>query len=561
MPVQYFVENIDTQRGSIYRLANNSPLDWIMIEGGPYSAPAGQYALRIQLQNYTYGHPFPHHPLLDFTVWDGNLVPSTVLSVEYSAYIYNALGGQGADDIGGNDSGNILQGDPTDVFGGADWLRGFGGDDTIYGVGGSDRIDGGDGNDRLYGDWDSGEQDRGNFAAGDDTVDGGANDDSIWGDAGQNVLIGGQGRDTLLYNGFFDDGFTSYFAVINLRNGSASVTAIDSYSGDRILISTDSISGFEHVIGTDGNDVILSYAADVFPGALPTYLDGGAGHDSLVGGSGAENLVGGSGDDTLVSGDIVGVGSTLDQLAGGAGNDTYVLTDAAVIDEINYGGSGIDTLVLNYAAAGFVLQGNLENLVMRAGAGTGPVTGNALANAMTGNALSNRINGGAGNDTLTGGAGDDSLYGGADGDRLSGGSGNDLLSGAAGNDTLTGASGNDVLNGGLGNDTLVGNAGRDVLNGGGGRDLFVFSAATDSGTGLNADRIQGFVSGEDRISLKPLAVADVFIGAAAFSNRAGEWRYDSVTGLLSGDLDGNGSADFVLNLGPGTALAATDLLF
>jgi hypothetical protein len=35
MPVQYFIENIDTQRGSIYRLAQNSTLDWIFANGGP----------------------------------------------------------------------------------------------------------------------------------------------------------------------------------------------------------------------------------------------------------------------------------------------------------------------------------------------------------------------------------------------------------------------------------------------------------------------------------------------------------------------------------------------
>lgn len=560
MPVQYFVEDIDTLRGSYYRLAQNSTLDWIFADGGPYTAPPGQYALRIQLQNYIYGHAFPNHPLLTLTQWNGALVPTTLLTVEYSAYIYNARGSAGADDIGGNDSWNILQGDPTDVFGGNDWLRGFAGNDTIYGVGGSDLIEGGDDNDHLYGDWDAEAQDQGNFAAGDDTVDGGAGADSIWSDAGQNVLIGGQGRDTVLYTGFFSTGVTYHYAHINLQTGIASVAAVDTYTGEQYEVARDTLSEFEHVIGTDGDDVIIGYAAELYYHAPAITLDGRYGNDSLVGGTGADNLLGGAGDDTLISGDAPGARILLDYLAGGAGNDTYVLTETAIIDEYNYGGGGIDTLVLGYAAAGFELEFGLEHLILQAGAGALAATGNTSANAMTGNGFANRLTGDAGNDTLNGGNGNDSLYGGADRDRLSGGNGHDLLSGGAAHDYLAGGAGNDTLTGAGGNDTLLGGGGRDVLSGGAGRDLFLFTMATDSGIGTAADRIADFVSGEDRISLKALAPVDHFIGSAAFGNRAGEWRYDSAKGLLSGDLDGNGTADFVLNLGVGTGLLASDLI-
>lgn len=560
MPVQYFVENIDTLRGGYYRIAQNSTLDWIFANGGPYGAPAGQYALRIQLQNYTYGTPYPHHPLLTLTQWNGASQPSTILSIEYSAYIYNAQGSAGGDDIGGNDSWNILQGDPTDVYGGNDWLRGFGGNDTIYGVGGSDRIEGGDNNDQLYGDWDAEAQDQGNFGAGDDTVDGGSGDDSIWGDAGQNVLIGGQGRDTLIYSGFFDTGVTYHYAVINLQAGTGTVAAIDTYTGEEFQVANDSLSGFEHVIGTDGDDIIIGYASEPYPGAPSVTLDGRYGNDSLVGGTGIENIIGGAGNDTLVSGDGASPRVVLDYLAGGAGDDTYVVTANVTIDEFNYGGGGVDTLVLGYAATNFVLQDALEHLLMQAGAGTAPVTGNAAANRMTGNAYGNWMSGLAGADSLIGGSGADTLYGGLNRDTLSGGNGNDVLSGSSDHDYLAGGAGNDTLAGSTGNDTLIGNAGRDQMAGGSGSDLFVFLTAADSPLGTGADRITDFVSGQDRISLKVLCPTDHFIGAAAFSGRAGEWRYSATTGQLQGDTDGNGVADFAVNLGIGTVLVPGDLI-
>lgn len=512
------------------------------------------------MQNYTYGTPYPNHPLLTLTQWNGALQPTTLLTIEYSAYIYNAQGSAGGDDIGGNDSWNILQGDPTDVYGGNDWLRGFAGNDTIYGVGGSDLIEGGDNNDQLYGDWDTEAQDQGNFGTGDDTVDGGAGDDSIWGDVGQNVLIGGQGRDTVIYSGFFDSGVTYYRAVINLQAGTAAVFSTDSYTGDEYQIVNDSLSGFEHVIGTDGDDFILSYAAELYPNATAVMLDGQYGNDSLVGGTGLENILGGYGNDTLVSGDAAGPRASLDYLAGGAGNDTYVLTENAIIDEYNYGGGGVDTLLLGYAPSSFVLQDVLEHLVMQTGAGAAPVTGNTAANSMTGNSFGNWMSGLDGADTLTGGGGADSLYGGLNRDTLWGANGNDVVAGGSDHDYLSGGAGNDTLNGGSGNDTLVGNTGRDLLTGATGRDFFVFTTAADSGISTAADRISDFVSGEDRISLKAVCPTDYFIGAGSFSGRAGEWRYLSTTGQLLGDIDGDGKADFVVNLGAGTVLLATDLI-
>ena len=79
-------------------------------------------------------------------------------TIANGVWIENATGGNGWDEINGNDIGNTLDG--------------RGADDTIRGFGGNDKIMGGLGLDYLYGD------------AGDDTLQGGIGQDRCWGGAG-----------------------------------------------------------------------------------------------------------------------------------------------------------------------------------------------------------------------------------------------------------------------------------------------------------------------------------------------------------------------------------------
>ena len=104
---------------------------------------------------------------------------------------------------------------------------------------------------------------------------------------------------------------------------------------------------------------------------------------------------------------------------------------------------------------------------------------------------------------------------------------------------------------GAGADTLDGGAGRDVLAGGAGADVFRFSAVGDS-TVEAADRIRDFADGADRIDLSAMASdkAFTFIGSQAFHRVAGELRYEQVGHhvIVSGDVDGDGAADFAIKL-------------
>ena len=223
-------------------------------------------------------------------------------------------------------------------------------------------------------------------------------------------------------------------------------------------------------------------------------LIGNAGDNVLLGGDGDDILIGGEGDDILIGGER---NNTLD---GGAGSDTasYVTARAGVTVNLSLtgaqdtGGAGTDTLR------------NLENL-----------TGSAF------------------DDILIGNAGDNVLLG---------GEGNDTLNSRAGNDTLDGGGGNDILNGGAGNDTL---------SSGSGLDRFVFNTALNALT--NKDVISDFSVLDDTLVLDnaiftkftatgAIAPGTLVVRAEAVADDSNDFLlYDTSTGILSYDADGNGA--------------------
>jgi Ca2+-binding RTX toxin-like protein len=220
------------------------------------------------------------------------------------------------------------------------------------------------------------------------------------------------------------------------------------------------------------------------------------------------------------------------RIVGTSGADRVTGTDFA---DIIHGGRGDDTI--------------------NGGRGHDRLSGQAGDDSLAGGRGDDRLSGGAGADTLKGGSGDDTLLGGRDGDWMSGGSGDDRLSGSHGADTLSG---------GKGADTLDGGGGPDILWGGAGRDVFVFRALSDS-PASGHDTIRDFQSGTDRIDLSEIDANTSraghqdfdFIGGSGFSDTAGELRV--AHGMLSADVNGDGRADFEIDLGT-SALSSHDLI-
>ena len=159
-------------------------------------------------------------------------------------------------------------------------------------------------------------------------------------------------------------------------------------------------------------------------------------------------------------------------------------------------------------------------------------------------------------------------------DSLAGG---DSLVGSDFNDVLIGLGGNDVLLGNDGSDTLRGGLGKDTMDGGPGIDFFDFDSKKDSVKGVDRDTILNFASAaapgleSDLIDLRiidavkgPLNRHFKFIGAHKFHHIAGELqvKYSPTAhvGIVSGDIDGNGKADFQIEVDSAFALAKGDFL-
>lgn len=323
-------------------------------------------------------------------------------TINFTGIYENILGFSGREQLVGNGYANFIQGDPLDVAGMQDAIDGGGGNDTLMGAGGSDIMYGGDGDDRIFGDTDPGAQDPGNVAAGDDTIDAGAGNDLLIGGPGTNTIDGGAGFDTVSYLDYYDNGYVTYYASIDLTSGQSRLIALDLYDGSQYVYGFDYVSNVEQFIGTSMADQMTGPATFTLTNQTRITFDGAAGNDTLTGGAGAEVLYGGDGDDVLDSGGNGNIDYIADLLAGGQGNDRYLLRSQADITE--GWGQGNDTVV---ADIGYSLGYNLEHLTLTETAGAASAIGNVLDNTLTGNSANNFLDGRAGQNTLIGGAGDD----------------------------------------------------------------------------------------------------------------------------------------------------------
>jgi Ca2+-binding RTX toxin-like protein len=440
--------------------------------------------------------------------------------------------------------------------------------EVFRGEAGNDTIDGGQGYDRV----DYTSSTSGVVVVLNDTLDGSASDglggtdvlrniEGVRGSDFNDVLTGSntaafesfegrEGNDTIDGLGGIDrvDYQNSIAGVtVNLTTGIAS----DGYGG------TDTLSNIENVRGSrDFNDVITGSSGN-------NYLQGLGGNDTLDGGLGADSMLGGDGSDSYYVDNS---------------NDVVTETNA----DLNTGGAD-----LVYSTISYSLGSNLEYLVL---IGTDTITGvgNSADNYIEGNAAANFLDGGLGADTMKGGDGNDTYYVDSifdvvletNANQLTGGTDNVVSTvsytlGAnlenillAGSDAITGVGNelNNYIEGNAAVNYLEGGLGSDRLMGGLGADTFVFKTVGDSQVGSNRDVIIDFSSVQgDRIDLSGMDAnstlandqAFSFIGSAAFS-AAGQLRLQG--DILSGDINGDGIADFELQLLGVSALGVGELV-
>ena len=129
---------------------------------------------------------------------------------------------------------------------------------------------------------------------------------------------------------------------------------------------------------------------------------------------------------------------------------------------------------------------------------------------------------------------------------------------------VIGSNYSDELSGDNAANVITGGGGADTLAGFGGADTFVFTSVMDSPVNAG-DTITYFEYGIDKIDLHLIdAISSsagdqgfTFIGAAALTG-AGQLNY--VNGVVSGDVDGDGRADFQIMLANKPELSATDFV-
>jgi len=450
------------------------------------------------------------------------------------------------ENIIGSAHGDVLDGDDAD-----NQIWGGDGDDQIRGFGGNDRLDGG---------------------AGADTLIGGAGDDTYYVDNIGDVIVelDGEGYDSVFASASVD--LSGNFVEYLYLTGSANANGIGNGLNNIILAN----AGNNVLIGGEGLDT-LNYqtATGVVTISLAVtgpQVTGGSGTDTI---SGFENIHGSLYSDHLTGNDGNNVFDGYwggDTMVGLGGDDIYIV-DHVLDNVVELAGGGNDAI---YSFVSYSLAGrDVETLFLESGMGPLNATGNANANTLVGNEFANILDGKGGADLLIGGAGDDVYIVDGAGTRVieTAGEGYDIVRTSVGLDLagqsveeiratgtaaiairggdmgsrivgngaaniLTGGIGDDKLFGGDGNDRLEGGAGRDYLDGGAGIDTASYAHAaagvvvslavsgTQNTRGAGVDQLLGIENVEgsafaDRLTgdaganvINGLDGADVMIGGA-----------------------------------------------
>jgi uncharacterized delta-60 repeat protein len=446
---------------------------------------------------------------------------------------------------------------------GDDQLTGTSGNDTLDGGAGADTMTGGDGSDTYYVD-----------NAGDVVIE-------------TNAVLSSGGTD-LVYSSL-----STYTLGANVENGVINTANTASLTGNSLDNRLFSGAGNNVLDGDLGSDTVdYQYATAGVTVSLATtaaQVTGGSGSDTLLN---IENLSGSSYADTLTGNadsNILNGGAGADTMTGGDGNDTYYVDNAGdvVIETNAVASTGGTDLVYSYLSA-YTLGANIENGRILS-SGTASLTGNSLANLLYAGAGNNVLDGAGGTDTVsyqyatagvtvslattaaqvTGGSGSDTLL---NIERLTGSNYADTLTGNAGNNYLIGGTGNDTLNGGAGDDVLVGGLGADNLTGGTGADKFIFNSLAEMGsTSTTWDTITDFKTSEgDKIDLQGLDANTALAGHQAFTfigtvstftgDATGQLRFDAATHILYGSTNADTAAEFAIVLTGVDSLASTDLV-
>ncbi|RJF88169.1 hypothetical protein D3874_15050 [Oleomonas cavernae] len=449
------------------------------------------------------------------------------------------------------------------------------------------------------------------------TLDGGADNDTLTGGGGGDLLLGGDGDDIvtgkrgndLAFLGAGNDRFAwSVGDGVDTVEGQAGADQLDLggsapaqafglfANGGRVVVQDDNAGAILDI------DDIETVALTLLGGPDTVTVDDLAGTDvtrvaidlaATPGGALGDGQVDRITINGTVGDDVVELGAEGGGVIALGLAAAVAITHAEAGDQILVNGdSGVDFLSATAPAANggqFIFDGGTGNDIIIGGAGNDVIIGAAGADNLDGGTgidtldyrqsadavtIDIRLNTATGGDAISDTiARFENVLGSDLADTITGSAGVNLLDGGQGNDALSALGGNDTLDGDIGNDLLTGGAGLDTLIGGTGADLFIYVAAADSAVSAQ-DLITDFHrSHHDKIDVTAIDANTVlagdqsfsFINTAAFGGNRGELRiaYGTDSATVSGDINGDGTADFAITLAgidAAHALAVSDFL-
>ncbi|MCM8732009.1 beta strand repeat-containing protein [Hephaestia sp. GCM10023244] len=396
--------------------------------------------------------------------------------------------------------------------------------------------------------------------AGNDTLTGGAGDDMLLGGAGNDTLDGGEGSDYYLFN---NGEFVAGDTINDSGTGADDVDTVGITSAtaltDALFANKSGIEVLEASV-TTGAGVEVTLGANAQASGIRTVellgledLDASAFTEGLTVG-GAGNITTGSGGDTVnfrgnanatiktnAGDDVVNLASTATgtlTIELGAGND--IIHGGAVVDAADKldGGTGYDTLELN-GVVGIGLNANFKNfeqidLLAGKAVDATPGTANSYflsfvdANVTAGGTL--KVDGSALRGDVVTNFGGDGVLGGGD----------DTVGHEAMLIDASAVTGGSVdITAGAGNDIMWGGARADVLNGGAGDDVIFGGAGDDTIYGGDGD--DWIVGGDGADIMYGGAGDDTFaVTLTQFNSERDEVFGGEGTNTLA--IDGGGSA-------------------
>jgi Ca2+-binding RTX toxin-like protein len=384
-------------------------------------------------------------------------------------------------------------------------------------------------------------------------------DQDIYGNAGNNLLQGGGGSDYLVGLG----GDDQYIVV-----GSADRIVELAGQGRDVLYALGNYTlaaGASIEVLSTGNQA-ATLALELVGNELDQDIYGNAGNNLLQGGGGNDFLIGLQGDDQYI---VLGNNDRVVEIAGQGRDVVYTKGDYTLDVSVSV---EILSAADQSATTAMRLTGSSQDQ---------EIYGNAGANVLDGGGGTDYMGGLGGNDTyFVSGAGDHIIEAAGQGSRdvvyarasytLEADQDIEVL--ASTQQTATTAmslTGNNLVNELYGNDganTLNGGAGSDFLMGFGGADIFAFTTTLGAG---NVDQIIDFSVADDTIALDDAVftglatgalAAGAFVNGSAAADADDRVLYNSATGQILFDADGNGAGVAVLfaTVSAGTVLTAND---